>query len=239
MRCLKLKRKMSWITNTINSSIGRKFTMALTGLFLVVFLIGHLVGNISLLFNDGGLTFNAYAHFMKHNPIIKIGEVVMFLGFIIHIYQGICLVLSNKAARKQGYAVPNKNKKVTWQSKAMGPLGVVILLLLVWHLYEFFRFKYFNIESLGVDTAGNPDLYKLVHYEFGQEGMLHVPLYGIFMLAIGFHLSHGFQSAFQSLGLNHKKYTPIIKSIGTAYSIIVPALFAAIPLAIFLGIWIK
>lgn len=222
---------MSWISDTINSSIGKKIIMAKTGLFLVIFLLVHLIGNISLLYNDGGEAFNAYAEFMKHNPIIKIGEVVLFLGFIIHIVQGISLTMKNRSARTQGYAVANNNPKVSKTSKAMSMIGMVLFILLVWHLYEFFRFKYFGADDF--------DLYAHVHHEFGDEGLFHVPLYLVFMATVGFHLYHGFQSAFQSLGINHKKYTPIIKSIGTAYSVIVPLLFAAVPVAIYLGLWIK
>jgi succinate dehydrogenase / fumarate reductase cytochrome b subunit len=168
---------------------------------------------------------------MKHNPVIKVGELFLFLVFLMHIVQGISLTLKNRAARSQGYAVANKNPNVSSTSKAMSVIGTILLLFLVWHLYEFFRFKYFGADDF--------DLYAHVHHEFGDEGATHVPLYLAFMAAVGFHLYHGFQSAFQSLGINHKKYSPIIKTIGTAYSVIVPLLFAAIPVAIYLGYWIK
>ena len=222
---------MSWITDTLNSSIGKKIIMAKTGLFLIIFLLVHLIGNISLLYNDGGEAFNAYAEFMKHNPIIKAGEVILFLGILIHVVQGISLTLKNKAARSQGYAVANKNPKVSSTSKSMSIIGSLLLVFLIWHLYEFFRHKYFGTPGF--------DLYQHVHHEFGDEGMTHVPAYLIFMAVVGFHLYHGFQSAFQSLGINHKKYTPTIKKIGTVYSVIVPLLFAAVPVAIYFGFWIK
>lgn len=228
---------MGWINKTLTSSIGQKYTMAITGLFLISFLVVHLIGNISLLYDDGGLAFNAYAHFMKVNPLIKASEVILFLGFIIHAVQGVILYKNNKAARKQGYAVAHKNKKVSWTSKAMGPLGMIILFFLIWHLYEFFRYKYFAApDALGFDAAGLPNMYKLVHHEFGDEGLFHVPMYSIFMLVIAFHLHHGFQSAFQSLGVNHPKYSPFIKGLGTAYAIIIPLLFALIPILIFAGV---
>lgn len=230
---------MSWITDTLNSSIGKKIIMAKTGLFLITFLLVHLIGNISLLYNDGGIAFNEYAHFMKHNPIIKAGEVILFLGLLVHIIQGISLILKNRAARSQGYAVPNKNPKVSKTSKSMSIIGTILLFFLIWHLYEFFRFKYFGTASLGLDANNLPDLYGRVQHEFTDEGAFHVPAYLIFMGAVGFHLYHGFQSAFQSLGINHKKYSPMIKTIGTAYSVIVPLLFAAIPVAIFFGFSIK
>ncbi len=222
---------MSWITDTLNSSIGKKMTMATTGLFLISFLLVHLIGNISLLYNDGGEAFNAYAEFMKHNPLIQASEVILFLGFTIHIVQGISLILKNRAARSQGYAVPNKNPKVSSTSKSMSIIGSLLLVFLIWHLWEFFRHKYFGAPGF--------DLSQHVHHEFRDEGALHVPLYLIFMAVVGLHLYHGFQSAFQSLGINHKKYSPIIKNVGTAYSIIVPSLFAAVPVAIYFGFWIK
>ncbi len=228
---------MSWINKTLTSSIGRKLVMAITGLFLISFLVVHLIGNISLLYDDGGLAFNAYAHFMKMNPLIKASEVILFLGFIIHIVQGIALYTSNKSARKQGYAVSHTHEKVSWTSKAMGPLGIAITVLLIWHLYEFFRYKYFAPEdALGFDSAGLPNLYQRVHHEFSTEGLFHVPLYCLFMLVIAFHLYHGFQSAFQTLGVNHPKYSPAIRTIGRAYAIIIPLLFALIPILIFAGV---
>jgi succinate dehydrogenase / fumarate reductase cytochrome b subunit len=241
VNCIVLNKltKMSWITDTLNSSIGKKIIMAKTGLFLIIFLIVHLIGNISLLYQDGGEAFNAYAHFMKENPIIKAGELILFLGILVHVIQGLSLTLKNKAARSQGYAVANNNPKISKTSKSMSIIGTILLLFLIWHLYEFFRFKYFGIETLGVDANNLPNLYGRVQHEFTDEGAFHVPAYLIFMAAVGFHLYHGFQSAFQSLGINHKKYSPIIKTVGTAYSVIVPLLFAAIPVAIYFGFSIK
>ncbi len=208
--------------------------MAITGLFLIQFLLVHLIGNFPLLLDDGGEAFNAYAHFMKHNKIIVVSEVVLFAGFLFHIIQGIQLVFANKSARAQGYAVPHKNDKVNPMSKYMGPFGMVILVFLIWHLMEFFSYKYFRADELLNDAAGLPDLYDKVRGEFkGTEGLVHIALYGVSMIIIAFHLNHGFQSAFQSIGWNHKKYTPIIKKLGTAYSIIVPALFVMVPVVIY------
>ena len=123
---------MSWVKETFSSSLGKKLVMAITGLFLVQFLLVHLIGNFPLLLDDNGEAFNAYAHFMKHNKIIVISEVVLFLGFIFHIVQGIQLVFANKAARSQGYSVSHKNSKVNPMSKYMGPFGMVILVFLIY-----------------------------------------------------------------------------------------------------------
>lgn len=226
---------MSWITKI---SLGKKLIMALSGLFLILFLVGHLVGNIPLLYNDNGQAFNEYAHFMKHNKLIVVSEVIMFLGFLIHIAEGISLFLSNKKARNQGYAVANKNKKVNPFSKIMGPLGMILLIFLVLHLKDFFWFKYINPEGLKDIQYGAseliPNLYARVIHEFTDEWMIHLPIYILAMMALSFHLNHGFQSAFQSVGINHKKYTPAIKIAGLVYSILIPAAFAAIPLTIFI-----
>lgn len=227
---------MSWVKETFSSSLGKKLVMAITGLFLVQFLLIHLIGNFSLMSADGE-AFNQYAHFMKHNKLIIASEFILFGGFLLHIIQGIQLVLSNKAARSQGYAVPHKNEKVNPMSKYMGPFGVVILVFLIWHLLEFFSYKYFRPGALDMviyDGVSMPDLYSKVRHEFeGFEGLLHIVAYTIAMVVIAFHLNHGFQSAFQSLGANHKKYTPILKKLGTAYSIIVPALFVMVPVVIY------
>ncbi len=226
---------MSWVTKI---SLGKKLIMALSGLFLILFLVGHLVGNIPLLYPDNGQAFNEYAHFMKHNPLIIASEVFLFIGFLVHIIDGLVLYFANIKARSQGYAVPNKNKKVNPFSKFMGPLGMILLVFLILHLKDFFWFKYIAPEGLENIKYGAgeaiPNLYALVIHEFGDEGMIHLPIYLLGMMALSFHLNHGFQSAFQSMGINHKKYTPAIKLTGTIYSILIPAAFAAIPLTIFI-----
>lgn len=226
---------MSSNLGLFSATLGKKLIMALSGLFLILFLMAHLAGNFSLL-SDDGEAFNQYAHFMKHNPIIIVGEVVMFLGFIIHIVQGIALWISNKKARSQGYAVSHKHKKVNPFSKIMGPLGMIILIFLILHLLDFFIYKYFlpgGLSSVTYDGVEMPDLYSKVIHEFTDEAWIHIPIYIIAMFAISFHLNHGFQSAFQTIGWNHKKYTPIIKTIGLAYAILIPAAFAAIPIIIY------
>ena len=228
---------MSWVKETFSSSLGKKLVMAITGLFLIQFLLIHLIGNFPLLLDDGE-AFNQYAHFMKHNKIIVVSEVVLFAGFIFHIVQGLMLAKENKSARSQGYAVPHKNDKVNTGSKYMAHLGIILLVFLIWHLMEFFSYKYFRPEQLAdviYDGVTMPDLYSKVRSEFkGTEGLLHVIAYSIAMLVVGTHLFHGFQSAFQSIGWNHKKYTPIIKKAGTAYAIVIPALFAVIRLIIYI-----
>ena len=232
---------MSWIKDTINSSIGRKIVMGLTGLMLIGFLLTHLAGNVSLLFDDGGEAFNAYAHFMKHNKLIFLGELVLFALFIFHIVQGINLVIKNKKSRPVGYAVATKSKTENWSSKYMGALGIIIMIFLFIHLYDFFRFKYFaeapfpDVTLASGEKATN--LYAVVHKVY-TEDIIRMIIYPLAMLAIAFHLYHGFQSAFQTFGWNHPKYTPLVKKIGVVYSILVPLAFALIPILIKAGVLI-
>ena len=209
--------------------------MSLTGLFLVIFLVIHLIGNISLLYPNGD-SFNNYAYFMKYNPLIKAGEYVMFLGFLIHIFQGIALMRKNAGARTQGYAVAHKHEKVSITSKYMGPFGLVILAFLLLHLWDFFSFKYWRELDIPnamvtVDGVEMHNLFAKVIQVY-QESPIHWIIYPIAMFVIGLHLNHGFQSAFQTLGWNHKKYTPMIKTVGAVYSIIIPLALALIPILI-------
>lgn len=222
---------MGWLTNALFSSVGRKIIMSLTGIFLILFLTEHLISNFLLLKDDGGLAFNEFAHFMKHNSLILIGEVVLFVGFIFHIIDGIVLVNSNRAARPVAYAVANKSKLNSWTSKYMGPFGIVLLIFLILHLYNFFRYKYFApIENVpGTDIA---DMASKVYLVF--QNPLEVGIYIIAMFVLAFHLWHGFQSAFRTLGLGHVKYLPFIQLLGKAYSILIPAGMALIPIVIYL-----
>ena len=222
----------------VSSSLARKFVMAGTGIFLILFLIVHVTGNLLLLKNDGGVAFNQYAHFMKHNPLILAGEVVLFAGILWHVVQGIILMVKNRAARPVDYAYKNTSERKSFFSKYMGQMGILILILLIWHLYNFFSYKYFaelrgGIDMVEIEGEKVADMASIVYEELSIIG--NVIIYLVFVALIAFHLHHGFQSAFQSLGLNHRKYTPIIKKIGVAYSIIIPLLFAVIPVLIFLG----
>ena len=214
--------------------------MGLTGLFLIGFLIIHLLGNIPLLYNDGGQAFNEYAHFMKTSKIMVIGEVVLFSGFIFHIAQGINLIIQNKKARPVAYKIPHKNKKVDWRSKSMGAFGIIILVFFIIHLGQFFSHKYFipmDEPPVTYEGVTMDNLYEEVLELFtGKLALIWVAFYGISMMVVGFHLHHGFQSAFQTFGINSKKYTPTIKAAGIIYAVLVPLMFALIPLLMYLGV---
>lgn len=205
--------------------------MALTGLFLITFLIIHLIGNLQLLHNDGGRAFNVYAEFMGSNPLIQIISKVNFTLILLHAVWGIMLTIRNRKARGvQGYAVSGKSSP--WASRNMGILGTLILVFLVVHIKDFYaQVHYGQINKVDYDGHEVTDLYNTVAFWFKKEW--YVALYVVCMGALAFHLWHGFASAFQTLGLNHPKYNPIINFVGKAFAVIVPALFALIPIMMF------
>jgi len=224
---------MSWFTNAISSTLGRKVLMALTGLFLITFLIVHLSGNLQLLLDDGGKSFNIYAKFMTTNPIIKTTSYLLYATFIIHIIWSIILTVHNRKARPVGYEKFKGSTNSTWSSRNMGILGTIIFVFLVIHLRNFwYEMHWGGIPKVSYDGEEYKDLHAVVNASFGE--IWYVVLYVAAMLGLMFHLFHGFQSSFQTLGVNHPKYNPIIKGVGYAIAIIIPALFASIPIIMYL-----
>lgn len=230
---------MNWVINFFTSSIGKKVIMSLTGLFLISFLVVHLAGNLQLLVNDGGQQFNLYAQFMTENPIIQFTAYGLYVGFLLHIIQGIILWIQNKKARgSNGYAVKVTRATATnaFAAKNMAWLGILILIFLVIHMGDFwYATKFGSVAEIAYDGIDRPmkNLYMRVDASFHNP--IIVVVYVLGMIALGLHLLHGFQSAFQTLGLNHPKYSPFIKGIGFAFSIIVPLMYAAIPILVFFG----
>lgn len=214
------------------SSIGKKFTMAGTGLFLVLFLIFHATVNATIFLNDGGESYNTFAHFLSHNWIVRLLEIGLFVFIILHIVQGLILWAQNRKARPVRYHVARPEKNSTWYSRSMGLLGTLLLLFLVMHLAHFWVPT--KIALYGT-IEGEHSLYLQMKEIFTNP--IWVVLYLIGLVALFWHLVHGFQSAFQTFGLNHKRYTPVIKGIGWGYSLVVCVLFALMPLAFFFG-WI-
>ena len=227
---------MSWIAKTLASSIGRKILMSLSGLFLCTFLVIHLVGNLQLFRNDHGLAFNVYSHFMGTNPVIRTIEWGLVLGFGGHIYQAYVLAAKNKKARGQGYAVWRAEQNSEWTSRNMAVLGTVILVFLLVHLYNFFwRARFGGLDKIGgaeVETRDLDNLYLAVVSSF--HIWWYVLLYVAAQISLGYHLWHGFRSGFQTLGLNHRKYTPLIKYVGYGFAVVVSAGFASMPIYFFL-----
>ena len=212
-----------------NSSIGKKVLMGLTGLFLITFLIVHVTINSMIFANDGGQLFNQAAGFMAHNPIIRVVEIGLFLGLLSHIYLALKLTLDNNKARPVKYAVTNGNANSKWYSRSMGVLGSLLLIFLVVHLKNFWL-----PTKVAVFSHQEHNTFNELKVVFAEWYLVAIYLLGV--IALCYHLLHGFQSAFQTLGLNHKKYTPMIKFIGAAFSIIVSVLFAAMPIVMHLGI---
>ncbi|AKQ45967.1 succinate dehydrogenase [Rufibacter radiotolerans] len=224
---------MSWFSKTLSSSIGRKFLVAITGLFLISFLVVHLVGNLQLFKDDGGNAFNVYSHFMGTNPIIRTMEFVLVAGFLLHIYEALVLTRRNQSVRPVAYAYNRPQDNSNWSSRNMGLLGTVILVFLIIHLWNFFvPARFGGLEGVVVDNVHYDNLYQKVVQSF--HIWWYVLIYVLAQIALGYHLYHGFQSAFQTLGLNHKKYTPAIQMFGAFFSVVVPAVFAAMPLYFFI-----
>jgi succinate dehydrogenase / fumarate reductase cytochrome b subunit len=222
---------MSSLSKAFTSSVGRKFVMGLTGIFLVSFLIIHVSINALIFVNDGGATFNGAADFMANNIIIRILEVGLFAGLIAHIVQGVILTQQNKAARPQGYAYTKPSNNATWYSRSMGLLGTILLLFLVVHLYHFWW-----PTKVAVFSHHEHNTFASMKEVFSNWQA--VLIYVIGVISLGYHLLHGFQSAFRSIGCTHKKWTPVVMAIGKWFAIIVPILFALMPLSIHFG-WIS
>ena len=213
-----------------SSSLGKKYLMALTGLFLCSFLVIHFLGNITLYTNP--IQFNEYTRFMSSNPIIRVMEIVLVVGFLTHIIDAIMLTRANKKAQPVKYAMDKKQS--SWYSRNMGLTGSVILAFLVLHLQSFWYGYKFGSPAYATDSAGLPikDMYTMVIEAFGE--FWYSGLYVIAVTLLGIHLNHGFQSAFQSVGLRHKKYTPTIKMLGTAFSILISLGFISFPIYFFI-----
>ncbi len=224
---------MGSIANAFSSSIGKKLIMGITGLFLISFLVVHCFLNAFVFFDNTGVLFNEGAHFMATNWIIRAMEIVLMLGLLMHIVQGARLTFENQAARPQKYAYNNGNANSKWYSRSMGLLGTLLLIFLIVHLSQFWTVSRFT----GIpttDAAGHEDLYAVMKETFSN--IWFVVLYVLSMISLAYHLLHGFASAFQTMGWNHKKYTPIIKAIGFWFSILIPLIFAAMPVWIYLGL---
>lgn len=202
------------------TSIGRKILMSLLGLFLMVFLVVHLGVNLLLLSSDPAL-FNEASHFMATNPIIQTMQYVLALGFILHIVLGIVLSMQNNKARPMGYAKNNAAANSSLESRTMIQTGLLILLFLILHMRNFFYVIKFGTVPPGGDYALVTDFFGVWYYTL---------IYVLAFILLGLHLNHGFQSAFQSIGLNNKSAASIWKYIGTIYSVFIAGGFSLIAL---------
>lgn len=219
---------MGWFFKFINSSIGKKFMMALTGSFLLIFLLVHLIGNITLFF--GANAFNGYVKTLDViKPLIRVIEIVLLAAFLLHIFNGVKLWFENKSARgTERYKINGSSENTDLFSRTMFLTGSIVFIFLVIHLGTFFW--RFNVHD--PDQLANVHEYFTIVINFFQIWW-YVILYIIAVLLLGFHLNHGFQSAFQTFGWNHKKYFPLVKKVGTLYAIIMALGFASMPIYFF------
>ncbi len=207
--------------------------MALTGLFLITFLVVHAAINACIWANDHGKMFGEAAHFMGGTVVIRIIEVGLMAGFVLHIVQGLMLEFQNRSKRKKGYAVAMGNKGSKWYSRSMGLLGTLILIFLVIHLSHFWIP---NRSNQGWLLGEELNLYERMKVTFQEEWIVIVYILGCISLA--WHLVHGFQSAFRTVGVNNKKYLRLLNAIGIWFSIIIPLAFALMPLSFYFG-WLE
>ncbi len=201
--------------------------MALAGLFLVTFLGVHLGINLLLLNNDGGRAFTAAASFMGTNSIIKVFEIVLFAGFLLHIILGMMVSGQNKAARPSTYVVSNHSATAPF-SKYMFHTGIIVFLFLLLHFFDFYFIKIGLVAP--PDGIASHDFYSRTLLLFSTPW--YSLLYIVCFVALGIHLNHAIQSAFQTLGLNHSKYMDAVKVIGSVYSLLITVGFSIVPLFI-------
>lgn len=213
-----------------SSTIGRKYAMALSAMFLLIFLIMHLSVNLISVISPEA--FNSASEFMGYNPLIQfIMQPVLGFAVIFHFVMGFVLELKNRSARPVQYAVNNGSANSTWMSRNMIISGLVVLAFLGLHMYDFWWHE-INFKYVEANTPDNERFWPELHAKFADAW--RVVFYVIAFVLLGLHLAHGFQSSFQSVGARHPKYTPVIKALGTWYSILIPAGFILIAVYHFL-----
>lgn len=213
---------LSWLRRTFASSIGKKTLMALTGLLLVLFLIAHLAGNLTIFADSRGETFDAYSHALRSNPLLPLAELGLAALFLTHITLGVMVSLENWRARSQRYARRASHGGRTAGSATMVITGSMVLVFLLVHLYDF-RLQ------VGPEDALAP----LVKSRLAGAGGLAIYVLGVG--ALGLHLSHAFRSALQTLGVNHPRFNGLIRGVGLSLAILVGLGFVAFPLVYFFG----
>ncbi|UMY66213.1 MULTISPECIES: succinate dehydrogenase cytochrome b subunit [unclassified Flavobacterium] len=287
----------------LKSSLAKKYWMGMTGLFLCLFLVGHLLGNLQILYADAH-QFNAYALFMTTNPAVKVLSYLTYFSILFHAVDGLLLTIQNAKARPVGYVKNNPSQNSTWSSRNMGLLGTLLLVFIVTHMMNFWAVMHFDDKmplekfelvldkdqmmpgqdlptlytttnpGVLVDSAkvgatneeakkdrktyyvedrtkfmytgtnvqyaeGYKDLYAITIAFFKDKsfGLVYTLLYVLAMAVLAFHLDHGFASGFQSLGVNHPKWSPLISAFGRGFAILVPLAFAIIPLCVHFDIF--
>ncbi len=201
--------------------------MGITGLVWSGFVLSHMAGNMLIFVSAEA--YNKYGHAIITNPILPLAEAVLVLSLLLHAALGIKLSIENKRARPLGYAVlPKGEKRASFSSRTMAYTGSLILAFVILHIATF---KYGTLYTVSYNGVEMRDLHRLIVEVFQSTG--YVLWYVVSLVLLGFHLSHGFSSIFQSLGFNHPRYTPCIRAIGTVYAVIVAAGFLSQPLYVY------
>ncbi|MEP0987767.1 succinate dehydrogenase cytochrome b subunit [Ekhidna sp.] len=201
-----------------SGSIGRKFAMALSALFLIIFLLQHFTINFTSVFSEE--TFNELSHFMGTNPIIQfVMQPILMFGVAFHFIMGFVLEIKNRNSRAVKYAKNNGVANSSWMSRNMIWSGLFILFFLGFHFYDFW-IPEMNYKYIEMKPEDPNRYYEEVVHMFASPG--RVVVYCLSFVFLALHLMHGFQSAFQSMGARHDKYTPAIQKIGQAYAILIP-----------------
>tara|TARA_Y100000741_G_scaffold139613_1_gene105291 strand:+ start:34 stop:699 length:666 start_codon:yes stop_codon:yes gene_type:complete len=214
-----------------SSKIFQKALAALSGGFLVIFLLGHLAGNLQLFIPGelGQKQFNSYALFMTTNPAVIALSYLTYTSIILHSILTLYLVLRSRSARSVRYQVSSGSSNSSWASRNMAFLGTMLLIFLIIHLRSFWYEMHFG--DIGLDKWGNKDLYTVTVSAF--QNTLYTAFYVLSMLMLSFHLSHGVSSAFQTLGLSTSKYEKIINFVGKSIAVLIPLIFASIPITLY------
>lgn len=211
----------------MTSAIGRKQLMAATGLAWSLFVLSHMAANMLILFSAEA--YNKYSHALTSNPAIYLAEAGLVLMILAHIVNGIRLTIENRCARPQKYSMPtNGEKAARFQSKWMVYHGTLLAIFLVWHLLTFKFGTVYMVTYGGVEMR---DLHRLVLEVF--QSPIYVLGYFLCMIAVGLHLSHGFYSAFASLGLSHPRYASLVNKFGFLYAAIIAAGFISQPIYVY------
>lgn len=208
--------------------------IAVTGLFLCLFLIVHLSANCILLLPEEmarGL-YNSYSTLLRENPLIKLVAYALYLSIILHVIYALLVTLRNRNAKSQKYAVNHTQENSSWASQNMGLIGTFILIFIVVHLANFWaKIKLGMGEGVGVDELGNKDVYEVTSSLF--HNIYYVIFYSLLMIPLGFHLHHGLKSAFKTLGFYHKKGLQILSNVALVYALVVSILFGIIPFVVY------
>ena len=214
-----------------NSTIFRKTLAGLSGFFLVLFLLGHLLGNLQLFIpgEDGQKQFNEYALFMTTNPAVKILSALTYSSIILHTVLTLFLAFQSSNARDIKYLQSSGNANSTWGSKNMAVLGTLILVFIVIHMKSFWYEMHFGV--IGLDPWGNKDLHTVTVTAFNE--LWYVLFYVLSMVVLAIHLKHGVESVFQTLGIKTRRYVSLIHKAAYGFALIVPAAFASIPIYLY------